>query len=74
MSQSNYISENRERLGKSIKELREKKGYSQEQLADIMNISRSTISKIESGKFNMSVDYIAKFSRPLDFEIKIEGI
>lgn len=67
MSQSNYISENRERLGKSIKELREKKGYSQEQLADIMNISRSTISKIESGKFNMSVDYIAKFSKPFGF-------
>lgn len=48
-----------------------KKGYNQEQLADIMNVSRTTISKIENGKFNFSIDYLSKFSWFLDFNISI---
>ena len=27
-----------------------------------MHINRSTISKIENGKFNLSIDYLSKFS------------
>lgn len=67
-----YLQECRLKVGKSIKEIREKKGYNQEQLAEIMQISRSTISKIENGKFNCSIDYISKFSWFLGFEIKIK--
>ena len=66
------VLENRIRIGNSIREHRERKGYSQEQLAELMNISRSTISKIENGNFNISIDYIARFSKPLEFEIKLE--
>jgi transcriptional regulator with XRE-family HTH domain len=56
------------KMGETIRKVREKRGYNQEQLAEIMGISRSTISKIEGGKFNFSMDYLSKFSRFLDFD------
>lgn len=65
------ILEKRTKIGDTIRTIREKKGLSQDQLAVIMNISRSTISKIENGKFNITVDYLARFSIPLDFEFQI---
>ncbi|MBD0824439.1 helix-turn-helix transcriptional regulator [Aestuariibaculum marinum] len=61
-------------MGKSIREMREKKGYNQEQLSKIMQVSRTTISKIESGKFNCSMDYLAKFSWFLQFEISFKNL
>ena len=67
-----YILSNRKKIGESLRELREVKGFNQEQLAEIMKISRTTISKIENGKFNCSVDYLSKFSWFLRFEIKLE--
>ena len=66
-----HLHECRLKIGKTIKEIREKRGYNQEQLAEIMQISRSTISKIENGKFNCSLDYLSKFSWYLDFNISI---
>ena len=66
-----YLHDCRLKMGESIKEIREKKGYNQEQLAEIMKVSRTTISKIESGKFNCSIDYLSKFSWFLGFEFEI---
>lgn len=66
-----HLHDCRLRIGDTIREIREKKGYSQEQLAEIMNVSRTTISKIENGKFNFSMDYLSKFSWFLDFNIAI---
>ena len=66
-----YLHDCRLKMGESIREIREKKGYNQEQLAEIMKVSRTTISKIENGKFNCSIDYISKFSWFLDFDFTI---
>jgi len=59
------------KIGEEIKKIREKNGYSQEHLANIMKVSRTTISKIENGKFNFSIDYLSKFSWVLDFDLSI---
>jgi DNA-binding XRE family transcriptional regulator len=67
-----YLRDCRLKMGESIREIREKKGYNQEQLADIMKVSRTTISKIENGKFNCSMDYLSKFSWFLGFDFSIE--
>lgn len=67
--EENHLIEHRCRIANQLKEFREKKGYSQEQLAEKMEISRTTISKIESGKFNFSIDYLSKFSFVLDFDL-----
>jgi len=64
----------RKLVGQKIREFRENKGYSQDHLAEMMNVDRSTISKIENGKFAISVDYLAKISRFLDFDILLKKI
>ena len=65
------IKDYRLKLGDKIRIVREKRGYSQEKLAVKMNINRSTISKIENGKFGISVDYLVRFSIFLDYEFKV---
>ena len=66
-----FILEYRLKVGEKIKNIREKRGYSQEQLAEKMNINRNTISKIENGKFGITVDYLVRFSIFLDYEFKV---
>jgi transcriptional regulator with XRE-family HTH domain len=66
-----YIMEYRLKLGEAIKEIREKRGYSQDQLAEKMNINRSTISKIENGKFGITGDCLANFGWYLKFDIDL---
>jgi transcriptional regulator with XRE-family HTH domain len=71
-SMEGYLHDCRLKMGEYIREIREKKGYNQEQLAEIMKVSRTTISKIESGKFNCSVDYLSKFSWFLGFVVSFK--
>ena len=65
------IKDYRLKLGDKIRQVREQRGYSQEQLAEMMDINRSTISKIENGKFSITVDYLVRFSIFLDYEFKV---
>lgn len=66
-----FIKEHRLKIGDAIREIREKRGYSQDELAEIMEVNRSTISKIENGKFSFSIDYLSKFSWFLDFDLTL---
>jgi transcriptional regulator with XRE-family HTH domain len=66
-----YIQENREFVGTRLRALREKKGYSQDELAEIMEVHRSTISKVETGKFAITIDYLIKFAWYLDFDLNL---
>jgi len=70
LAKEEFIRTNRSNIGMEICRYRLKKGYSQAVLAELMGINRATISKIENGKFAISVDYLAKFSWYLDFNIK----
>ncbi|MES2328227.1 MAG: helix-turn-helix transcriptional regulator [Bacteroidota bacterium] len=67
-----FIQENREMIGNQIRTFREKKGFSQDELAAIMEVNRSTISKVETGKFAITIDYLVKFAWYLDFNISIQ--
>ena len=66
-----YIQEQREWLGMNIRAFRESKGYSQDELAEIMDVHRSTISKVETGKFAITIDYLVKFAWYLNFDISV---
>ena len=66
-----YIQENREAVGREIRAFREKKGFSQDELSEIMEVNRSTISKVETGKFAITIDYLVKFAWYLDFDISV---
>lgn len=58
-------------LGKRIKELRGKKGWSQQYLSDIININQKNLSKIECGTVFPS-KYLDKLADA--FEIKLSEI
>ena len=50
------------RSGERIRQLRKKKGYTQEELAQALNMDRSVLSRIEAGKYACSVDILAQMS------------
>jgi len=61
----------RERIGSQIKAIRENKGLTQQKLADMSGKQKSTISKIESGKFNPSIDLLSDILIHLDSKLII---
>lgn len=54
------------KIGKSIKNLRQKKGISQEKLAEHVGMSRNAISLIERGISNTSTITLDKILHALD--------
>lgn len=63
-----YIRDYRLKIGNSIRLYREQKEYSQDDLAEMMELNKTTISKIENGKFAINIDLLVKFGWYLDFE------
>ena len=57
---------NKKLLGKRIKEIRKKKGYTQEQLAEIVNIDITTLSGIESGRHFPSLVTLERIAKTLE--------
>ena len=55
-----------------VEELRKAKGLSQEAFARALRVSRQTVSAIETGKYNPSLDLA--FALADFFELKIEDI
>ncbi len=60
-----------EKCGARIRQIRKQNGYTQERLADELNIDRSVLSRIEAGKYACGVDFLAQiatlFGISLDF-------
>jgi putative transcriptional regulator len=56
----------------NLKEMRDKKGFTQEKLAELTEVSRQTIISIESGKYVPSLELALKFGKL--FKCKIEDI
>ena len=60
-------------LGKTIRELRQQKGITQEALAMQVNVSRTTLSKLENGYIaNISIVTIDQILSLLGYEIDIK--
>lgn len=57
-------------FGKHIQKLRESKGYSQEQLAELVGVEYQTISRIETGRYFTSFDKLHKIAKALGLTIK----
>lgn len=56
-------------FGNNIKHYREKKGLTQQQLADLTGLNRVYITDVEGGKRNVTLDVMAKFSEGLGVKI-----
>ena len=50
------------RSGEALKKLRLQRGLTQQDVADVMGVTKSTISKYEKGLRNLSADHIEKLS------------
>ncbi|CAA9198513.1 hypothetical protein FLA105534_02153 [Flavobacterium bizetiae] len=57
-------------LGIHVRQLREKKGLSQQSLADDCNINKSQIARLEVAKVNTGIKTLAKIANALDVELK----
>lgn len=56
-------------IGKRIRSYREERGFSQEELAEKLHISRSTYQRIENGETNSWINHIEKICTSLDVEL-----
>ena len=56
----------RQRLGRHIRRLREREGWSQEDYADRAGIHRTYVSDIERGARNPTVLIVEKLAKPFD--------
>jgi transcriptional regulator with XRE-family HTH domain len=63
--------EERERIGKRIAELRKAKGLTQAQLAEKTGFSQSNIGRIETGKYSVGIDVLAKIAEALGATVEL---
>ena len=57
------------KIGQRLRELRNKKGLSQEKFAFACDLDRTYIANIEQGKRNVSIANIEKIAKALDMSI-----
>lgn len=58
-----------EKFGKTIRQLREEKGISQEKFANMINMDRSYYATIEAGRHNVTLSKIEDISKGLEVSI-----
>ncbi len=57
-------------LGKSIRNVREQRGFSQDKFAYEVGLGRSYYGSLERGEINASVMTLVKITRALDVELR----
>ena len=67
-----YIQENRIRIGSQVATIRKEKGLSIRELAEDCGVTAQNITKIEHGKYNVSVDILGKICEALGYHVDIK--
>ncbi len=62
----------RKHICDKLKERREALGWSQDELAEKVGTTRSTVSKIETGEWNFGFAFITAFCKFLDMELVLK--
>ena len=57
------------KFGLRLKAIRKERLFSQQHLADISNLSKITIQRIENGKFSVTLDTLISISKALEISI-----
>lgn len=66
------LNEERKRIGIEVAKLRTEAGISTRTLSSLCGLDTANISKIENGKYNVSIDILSRLLKPLGGTIKIE--
>ncbi len=61
--------DSRKKLGKRIKELRKSRGFTQEQVAELIDMEQNTISVIESGRNFPTLNTLEKIAKILEINL-----
>lgn len=64
-----FSQKQQQKIGYFIRSLRERKGLTQQDFADILHTSQSAIARIESGNQNLSTALLSKISEALEHKI-----
>ena len=54
-------------MRKKLIEIRKKRGYTQEQMADELNVARTTYTGYENGRFSPSLEIALKIKKTLKY-------
>ena len=61
----------RQRIGTDLADLRKHRGMTQQQVADIAQMQRNHISRIEAGRYSVGFDTLQTIAEALDADIRI---
>jgi len=61
----------RQRIGTDLAVLRKQRGMTQQQVADIAQMQRNHISRIEAGRYSVGFDTLQTIAEALDADIRI---
>lgn len=64
-----YMKDINKRVGDNIRKFRQKKGWSQEQLASEANLHRAYVGQIERGEKNIGLQNLQKIAEALNISI-----
>ena len=62
----------REEVAQQLREVRKSQGMTQESLADRVGTKKSSISRLESGRYNPSLDFLVKVAGGLGKQIQVK--
>ncbi len=72
VSGMNEINSPRQEVARQIKQVRKEQGITQESLAELVGTKKSNISRLESGRYNPSLDFLAKVAGGLGKKIQVK--
>jgi transcriptional regulator with XRE-family HTH domain len=56
-------------FAKRLRQIRQIRGLSQEQLADLVGLHRTYVGSVERGERNVSIDNMERFAQALEIEL-----
>ncbi len=56
----------------TMTELRDSLGYTQSQFAKVLGVPQSTISKLETGKLNPTIEFVTQIAEKVGKRVKLE--
>ena len=62
----------RQEVARQLREVRKAEGMTQEHLAKLVGTKKSNISRLESGRYNPSLDFLVKVAEGLGRQITVQ--